>query len=242
MRAKALRRWLGACLLGLGAAAGCSRCTTCHSGSECPTCSAPSVVPPATASLTYPRPVNTGAGYGAWPGQTGGVSPYVIHTPAPLPPNYAGATAAVPHSPATEETSEPGAPPLPVIRTGPVEGRSPFPRNEPPPPRRSFADVTADACFAHAKDYGWLRGRVEYSRLSKGWRLRYASVDEDDRFGGSVTLADGIHLHSLKDGDLVEVRGRLADPAADSASPLYQVEVLVKARPSGAAEPPAHAE
>jgi hypothetical protein len=239
MRAKALRRWLGACLLGLGAAAGCSRCATCHSGSDCPTCSAPSVVP--TASVTYPGPVNTAAGYGAGPGQTGLVSPYVIHTPPASPPAFASAAPAAPPQQSPEETSEPGAPPLPVVRTGPVEGRSLFPRNE-PPPRRSFADVTADACFAHAKDYGWLRGRVEYSRLSKGWRLRYASVDEDDRFGGSVTLADGSPLRALKDGDLVEVRGRLADPAADSASPVYQVEALAKARPSGTAETPAHAE
>ncbi|HZY88119.1 MAG TPA: hypothetical protein VFE78_25010 [Gemmataceae bacterium] len=244
MRANALRRLLGACLLGLGAAAGCHRCTTCPSGSDCPTCSAPAVVPHAAAvATTYPQPAGIGAGYGAWTGQTGaGVSPYAIHaTPAP-PPNYGGATAAAPHAPATEETAEPGAPPLPVIRTGPVEGRSLFPRNEPPPPRRSFADVTADACFAHAKDYGWLRGRVEYSRLSKGWRLRYASVDEDDRFGGSVTLADGSQVRALKDGDLIEVRGRLADPGADAASPLYQVESLAKARSLGAAEPPAHAE
>jgi hypothetical protein len=235
MRAQALRRWLGACLLGLGAAAGCNRRTTCPSGSDCPTCSAPSVVP-STASMTYPRPANTAAGL---PGQTGLVSPYVIHTPPAPAPAFVSAPPAVAHAPSAEETSEP---PLPIIRTGPVEGHSLFPRNEPPPPRRSFADVTADACFAHAKDYAWLRGRVEYSRLSKGWRLRYASVDEDDRYGGSVTLADGSHLRALKDGDLVEVRGRLADPAADAASPLYQVEGLVKARPSGAAEPPAHAE
>ena len=238
MRAQALRRWLGACLVGLGAA-GCSRCTTCHSGSDCPTCAAPSVVPPTAVATDYPRPVNAAADYGAGAGQTGLVSPYVIHTPPATAPDFGSAPPAAPPAPSTAETSEP---PLPVVRTGPVEGHSPFPCTEPPPPRRSFADVTADACFAHGKDYAWLRGRVEYSRLSKGWRLRYASVDEDDRYGGSVTLADGSHLRNLKDGDLVEVRGRLADAAADSASPLYQVEALVKARPSGAAEPPAHAE
>jgi hypothetical protein len=189
--------------------------------------------------MTYPRPVNGAAGYGAPTAPTGLVSPYAIHTPPPAPaPAYVSAPPAAPAA-GVAETSEP---PLPVIRTGPVEGHSPFPRTEPPPPRRSFADVTADACFAHAKDYAWLRGRVEYSRLSKGWRLRYASVDEDDRFGGSVTLADGSHLRALKDGDLVEVRGRLADAGADLASPLYQVEALAKARPSGPAERPAHAE
>jgi hypothetical protein len=238
MPAHALRRWLGACLLGLGAAAGCSRCTTCPSGSDCPTCSAPSLYPIRAFPPLSARPAQSGPGYAAWPGQTGSISPYVIHTPAP---GAATAMAAAPHAPATEETSEPAAPP-PQVRTGPVEGRSLFPRYEPPPSRRSFADVTADACFAHARDYAWLRGRVEYSRLSKGWRLRYASVDEDDRYGGSVTLADGTQLRSLKDGDLVEVRGRLADPGADTASPLYQVEGLVKARLQGGAEPRAHAE
>ena len=83
MRAKALRRWLGACLLGLGAAAGCSRSTTCHSGSECPTCSAPSVVPPSAVAVTYPRPAATSAGYAAWSGQTGGAPPYATHTTRP---------------------------------------------------------------------------------------------------------------------------------------------------------------
>jgi hypothetical protein len=193
--------------------------------------------------VTYPRPAATSAGYAAWSGQTGGAPPYATHTTPAAPPSVAAGAAAAPHPLGTEETAEPPSPPLPVVRTGPAEGgRSLFPRTEPPPPRRSFADVTADGCFAYAKDYGWLRGRVEYSRLSKAWRLRYASVDEDDRYGGSVTLGEGSHLRSLKDGDLVEVRGRLADPAADSASPLYQVESLVKARPAGAAEPPAHAE
>src|SRR5262249_23657811 len=156
-----------------------------------------------------------------WTSPTGGVSPYAIHA-APPPPTVTYSTA-TPSPAATEEAAEPGAPP-PVIRTGPGEAKSIFPRTEPPPPRRSVAAVTADARFAHAKDYGWLGGRVEYSRLSKGWRLRYASVDEDDRFGGSVALADGSQVRTLKDGDLVEVRGRLADPGADAASPLYQIE------------------
>jgi hypothetical protein len=241
MRAKALRRWLGACLLGLGAAAGCSHCKSCQSGSDGRNCSAWPASFPTPSTMASPRPADTAFAYGPSPGQTGLVSPYVIHTPPPQPaaPAYASAAPAVPPAPSSDEMSEP---PLPVIRTGPVEGHSLFPRNEPPPPRRSYADVTAAACFAHGPDYGWLRGRVEYSRLSKGWRLRYASVDEDDRFGGSVTLADGSQLRTLKDGDLVEVRGRLADPAADAASPLYQVEALAKARPSGPAERPAHAE
>ena len=238
MRAIVLRLWLGACLLGLGAAAGCNHCATCHSG----TSAAPSAVPPSAAvAATNPGPAQAAAGPGASTSPVGGVSPDAIHTAPPPPPAVTSSTADAPRQPATEETAESSSPPLPVVRTGPVEGKSIFPRTEPPPPR-SFADVTADGCFAHAKDYGWLRGRVEYSRLSKAWRLRYASDDEDDRYGGSVTLADGSQVRTLKDGDQVEVRGRLADPGADAVSPLYQIESLVKARQSGGAEPPAHDE
>ena len=58
MRAIALLRWLGACLLGLGAAAGCNHCATCHSG----TSAAPSAVPPSAAvAATDPGPAQAAA-------------------------------------------------------------------------------------------------------------------------------------------------------------------------------------
>jgi hypothetical protein len=224
---KTLRRWLGAGLLGLGAAAGCSHSTTCANCGNCPTCSSPMAraAPAAhSAAVAYGRQVTAGPGFPTWLSQPV-AAPTFTYSTAPAPQETAGPAEAAP-----------------PVNTGPVDGRSPFPRAEAPPPRRSFADVTAAACFGHAPDYSWLRGRVEFSRLSKGWRLRYASVDEDDRFGGSVSLAEGIHLHSLKEGDLVEVHGRLADPGADGASPFYLVSSLARLGTPGGAEQPAHAE
>jgi hypothetical protein len=107
---------------------------------------------------------------------------------------------------------------------GPTEPR--FPRGEPAPRRKSFVDLTASPCFAHAPDYTWLQGQVEYSRLSKGWRLRYASVDEEDAYGGCVTLIDDGHFAGLKDGQYVCVRGRLSNPGGKGDSPAYRVESL----------------
>jgi hypothetical protein len=80
-------------------------------------------------------------------------------------------------------------------------------RGEPPPARRSFVDTTAQPFFDHAADYTWLQGQVEYSHLSKAWRLRYAPVDSEDVYGGSVTLEDGPLVKNLKDGQYVRVEG-----------------------------------
>jgi hypothetical protein len=85
-------------------------------------------------------------------------------------------------------------------------------------------DLTAAPCFGHAPDYHWLSGQVEYSRICKGWRLRYASVDEVERFGGSVTLVDNKDLDQLKDGQYLLVQGHLNDPSATGISPAYRVE------------------
>jgi hypothetical protein len=99
-----------------------------------------------------------------------------------------------------------------------------FPRSETGPARRSYADVTAAPCFAHGNDYTWLCGQVEYSRLSRSWRLRYASVDEPDRFGGSVCLAPNAKVEALKDGQYVRVSGHLIDRDAAGPAPTYQVD------------------
>jgi hypothetical protein len=90
--------------------------------------------------------------------------------------------------------------------------------------RRSFVDITAAPCFGHAPDYCWLSGQVEYSRILGTWRLRYASVDETDRFGGSVTLVENTHVSYLRDGEYVKVEGHLINPNAEGSSPPYRIE------------------
>jgi hypothetical protein len=92
--------------------------------------------------------------------------------------------------------------------------------------RRSFVDTTAHPCFAHAADYTSLCGQVQISRLSKGARLRFASVDEVDPYGGSVTLVEDVRLTNFKDGDYVRVTGRLLNPEVQSIAPPYQIDSI----------------
>ncbi len=94
-------------------------------------------------------------------------------------------------------------------------------------PRRSFVDITAHACFGHAEDYGWLSGQLQHLKTKDCWRLRYASVDEDDAHGGSVTLVDknGL-LAGCKDGQYVRITGQLLSAADRSIAPDYQLDSL----------------
>jgi len=92
--------------------------------------------------------------------------------------------------------------------------------------RRSYTDITASASFGHAGDYSWLSGQVEKTRLGKGWRLRYAWVDEDDPYGGSVSLIDDPKLPAFKDGQMVRVSGHLVEPQNHGPAPAYRVETV----------------
>jgi hypothetical protein len=112
-----------------------------------------------------------------------------------------------------------------VSHVVPSRGNS-FNVGEPVPSRRAVVDITAAPCFAKAEDYSWLQGQVEYSRLSKSWRLRYASVDEIDRYGGSVTLTGDSVLDNLKDGQYIRVTGYLPNADSRSIAPTFHVESI----------------
>jgi hypothetical protein len=120
----------------------------------------------------------------------------------------------------------------------PAEPLSPFPRSEGTPRRKSYVDLTAAPCFGHAADYTWLRGQAEYSRISKGWRLRYASVDEVDRYGGSVTLVENKESGRLKDGQYVAVRGHISSTGEEGAAASYWVESFEVITDPNAVYPP----
>ena len=72
-------------------------------------------------------------------------------------------------------------------------------------------DLTAAPCFSHAPDYNWIIGQVEYSRIAKEWRLRYASVDEMDDHGGRVVLIENHHVSLLRDGQFIHAHGHLVN-------------------------------
>ena len=90
------------------------------------------------------------------------------------------------------------------------------------------------AGYAYAPDYGWLRGRLEYSQSMRQWKLRYIPIDgKTDQFGGSVKLPASNELATYKAGDMVAVRGSLAREASASGSfaPRYElahIEAVVR--------------
>ena len=94
-------------------------------------------------------------------------------------------------------------------------------RTEPACRRWSF-----EAGPGRAPDYRWLIGELQYSAVRGVWRLRYAGADEDDRFGGCVTLLVAGPMTDLKNRQKVRVEGRLADPDSPDPSPAYHVESI----------------
>ena len=98
------------------------------------------------------------------------------------------------------------------------------------------ATLTPQTFYGRAPDYGWLRGKLEYSQIDRLWKLRYIPVDgKTDEFGGSVVFADTAALAGLERGDFVEVRGQVGKQAPKNGfAPTYQVaqaERLGKATP-----------
>lgn len=93
-------------------------------------------------------------------------------------------------------------------------------------PRRDFADITARPSFRHNDDYTEIVGEIQYLHTRDCWRLRYASVDEEDKYGGSVTLTETGGMSRFKSGQMVRVIGMMANPESREASPEYRVRSI----------------
>ena len=99
-------------------------------------------------------------------------------------------------------------------------------KNDDMAPRRSFADITARPEFAHDNDYKWLIGELSYVPQKQQWRVRYTSIDDEDRYGGSVTL-DASHLmEGFKSGQLVRVEGAMLNADSREPAPMYRVNAI----------------
>jgi hypothetical protein len=157
----------------------------------------------------------------------GGILPIVNETPAVH-------TAAKPVAPAVPEvsvvTGDRIAPALPTVEPGVVQ-MAINPYREGTVPRRTFTDITAHPKFAHDPNYRWLVGRLDYSKIQRSWVLRFASVEEDDRYGGSVTLVDTGRMATFKSGDLVRVEGSLVDPESQQPRPPFRAQSIRPVEP-----------
>jgi hypothetical protein len=78
----------------------------------------------------------------------------------------------------------------------------------------------------HSEDYSVVTGQVYRVHVDGGrWVVRFAPLDEEDRYGGSIVLAPAISLGEIREGDLVRVHGEILDKGRASkhlGGPLYR--------------------
>lgn len=86
--------------------------------------------------------------------------------------------------------------------------------------------VPAGARYGHDANYHYLVGTLEYSRIQEAWVLRYVSYEEEDRYGGCVTLVAPGRGITLKDGQTVRVEGALIDPNSQQLRPAFEVRAI----------------
>jgi hypothetical protein len=82
----------------------------------------------------------------------------------------------------------------------------------------------------HADDYSWVTGHLSYVHVEGGrWVLRYAGVDQADKYGGSVVLGGATEMKNYREGDLVCIRGEMLNegrPSRYLGGPLYRVNSI----------------
>jgi hypothetical protein len=91
-------------------------------------------------------------------------------------------------------------------------------------------------------DYSRVTGQLSYVHTGGGlWVVRYAPIDGEDRYGGSVVLAPVVSMDSYKEGDLVSVTGEVLNDGQRTSKflggPLYRTtSVTLLDRPARGAE------
>jgi hypothetical protein len=94
----------------------------------------------------------------------------------------------------------------------------------PSPKPKSSDPMRINIPPAHSDDFAAITGQVQ--QYLKTWRLRYASIDQEDIHGGVVVLEGGADLNQLRDGQHVRVTGVLVPPATRTSSATYRVQAI----------------
>jgi hypothetical protein len=82
--------------------------------------------------------------------------------------------------------------------------------------------------FGHEPAYQWLRGVISRDPQDGRWSIVYSDdPDAADKYAGHLPLAPSPELEQLKDGDVVELRGKLDDLVKDAlGKPTYVIADL----------------
>lgn len=112
----------------------------------------------------------------------------------------------------------------PLLRPTPQPALAPAPAVAAPATRPGVKIVGSDAVpevgkkfqekVGCAPDHSWITGQLFYVHADGGrWVIRYTSVGEQDKYGGSVVLAPGVDMKNYREGDLVSVNGKVLSDA-----------------------------
>jgi hypothetical protein len=192
--------------------------------------SAPQQQPLPYGAAAYPRPQASS------PYHVMSYPPSVASTPVPASPVPSPTLGFQPVT--IQEQAE--APP--TVQMAPEQPAQPLaqisapqpPREQPlPPPAQRLVTSLPEgdrSKVGHEHDYSWITGYLYYVHSHGGrWVLRYAALDQLDRYGGSVVLAPTVEMRSYREGDLVTVRGEvLQDSRAlpDLGGPFYRAQII----------------
>jgi hypothetical protein len=200
--------------------------SSCSSCSTCATCRAPSLPSApsmatiagtsgcatcAAKSSTILTPVSATGGWTTGEPMVSGSTSI-----ATVPPILSGSAGVVPANlpPALAPTSPP---PLgPGIETVGAGGAPILLPNG----DKLIPQSTMTVRFGESNDYGTLVGQV--SQFRHTWRLRYTSVESEDKLGGSVILI-GNDLDQLREGQMVRVQGSVLPGDDRTTGTRYQV-------------------
>lgn len=136
----------------------------------------------------------------------------------------------IPAHPQPEPASDP-EPPEPRLAESP-QGVQPPP---PPLPEEAPAVVPVSAVkrelpeFGNAGNYEWLLGVLQRVHAPGGeWKIRYAPISKEDRWGGSMVLAPDIRLEQFEEGQRVFVRGEIIveRPSLYVSGPQYRLRSI----------------
>ena len=83
----------------------------------------------------------------------------------------------------------------------------------------------------HNADYTHITGQLFFVHADKGlWVVRYAPVDREDRYGGSVVLSPVINMDTYQDGDLVTINGDILNDGRATrylGGPAYRTQAML---------------
>jgi hypothetical protein len=136
--------------------------------------------------------------------------------------------------PSGETASSASSPQVKILEVVPAagaveeeeSGEEPLASPSPQPLPAVVGAAREEVSCGHAPDYRWLIGELHYSPARGVWSLRYATAEEEDAHGGSVTLVGAGAMSGLQVGARVRIEGEMLDPETREPSPPYQVRSL----------------